>query len=148
MDRATELRRFGYTRTPAKTRSSSPGPNSSQNPRRIVLAFQDFLRCVLDFQLRNHEAFLGHFVRVFRLTDTNSDGFITTDEFYDMYRQLRMDGRDEAQLSASEIDDLNDDFGAILSVVDPHSSNRITFSFAAANLSRIGARLPSAPDSN
>jgi Ca2+-binding EF-hand superfamily protein len=145
MDRATELRRFGYTRTPAKTRSSSPSPTDS---RRVVLAFQDFLRCVLDFQLRNHEAFLGRFVRIFRLADANSDGFVTTDEFYNMYTQLRMDGRDESQLNASELDDLNDDFNAILSIVDPHSSNRITFSFAAANLSRIGARLPAAPSSN
>jgi hypothetical protein len=43
------------------------------------LKFITFLKCVLDFQLREHEKFLQFFVRRFKEIDTDRDGILNED---------------------------------------------------------------------
>ena len=45
------------------------------------LKFAVFLKCVLDFQLKEHEKFLGYFVNVFKRFDSDRDGILTEVEF-------------------------------------------------------------------
>ena len=45
------------------------------------LKFAVFLKCVLDFQLKEHEKFLGYFVNVFKRVDSDRDGILTEVEF-------------------------------------------------------------------
>lgn len=40
------------------------------------LKFSQFLKCVLDFQLKNHERLLKPLVRSFKTKDRDSDGII------------------------------------------------------------------------
>lgn len=54
--------------------------NSSQNMSEASkLKFAVFLKCVLDFQLKEHEKFLGHFTQMFKRVDIDRDGILNED---------------------------------------------------------------------
>ena len=40
------------------------------------LKFAVFLKCVLDFQLKEHEKFLAYFVLLFKKVDSDRDGIL------------------------------------------------------------------------
>lgn len=52
------------------------------------LKFSQFMKCVLDFQLKNHEKLLKPLVLCFKKRDSDSDGVINEDEFIDIIQEL------------------------------------------------------------
>lgn len=52
------------------------------------LKFSYFLKCVLDFQLKNHEKLLKPLVRSFKNKDSDSDGIIDEEEFIEIVQDL------------------------------------------------------------
>ena len=52
------------------------------------LKFHVFMKCVLDFQLREHEKFLGHFIAMFKRVDQDKDGVINEVQFRDLMFSL------------------------------------------------------------
>jgi len=79
------------------------------------LAFVDFLKVLLDFQLKGHEKFLLKFMKLFRQFDKDKNGVINEEEF----RQLII--ATDPKKNDSEIQDL-------LNMVDPHNNQQISFS--------------------
>lgn len=63
-----------------RTQVSRAVMNNSQNMTEASkLKFAVFLKCVLDFQLKEHEKFLGHFTQMFKRVDNDRDGIINED---------------------------------------------------------------------
>ena len=96
--------------------------NQMGNPEASKLKFAVFLKCVLDFQLREHEKFLGFFVQVFKGADVDRDGILNENEFRSMMMNLGFNQ-----------DGLGSDFQArriekFLQDIDPYSNQKITFS--------------------
>jgi hypothetical protein len=79
------------------------------------LAFTEFLKVLLDFQLKGHEKFLLKFMKLFRQFDKDKNGVINEEEF----RQLII--ATDPNKNDGEIQDL-------LNMVDPHNNQQISFS--------------------
>merc|ERR1719305_2125011 len=79
------------------------------------LAFVDFLKVLLDFQLKGHEKFLLKFMKLFRQFDKDKNAVINEEEF----RQLII--ATDPNKTDGEIQDL-------LNLVDPHNNQSISFS--------------------
>jgi Ca2+-binding EF-hand superfamily protein len=58
------------------------------SPEASKLKFGVFLKCVLDFQLKEHEKFLGFFVNMFKRVDTDRDGILNENEFRNLMISL------------------------------------------------------------
>merc|ERR1712166_1650290 len=79
------------------------------------MMFDDFLKILLDFQLKGHEKFLLKFMKLFRQFDKDKNGVINEEEF----RQLII--ATDPNKTDKEIQDL-------LNLVDPHNNQQISFS--------------------
>jgi hypothetical protein len=79
------------------------------------MAYSDFLKVLLDFQLKGHEKFLLKFMKLFRQFDKDKNGVINEEEF----RQLII--ATDPNKTDLEIQDL-------LNLVDPHNNQQISFS--------------------
>lgn len=62
--------------------------NQINNQEASKLKFAVFLKTVLDFQLKEHEKFLGFFVQAFKRTDADRDGILNEAEFHSLMVQL------------------------------------------------------------
>ena len=79
------------------------------------LAFTDFLKILLDFQLKGHEKFLLKFMKLFRQFDKDKNGVINEEEF----RQL---------IIATDPNKTDQEIQDLLNMVDPHNNQQISFS--------------------
>eukprot|EP00743_Colponemidia_sp_Colp-15_P004572 GILK01004929.1.p1 GENE.GILK01004929.1~~GILK01004929.1.p1 ORF type:complete len:534 (+),score=90.15 GILK01004929.1:109-1602(+) len=86
------------------------------------IKYVDFLKILLDFQLRGHERFLQRFLRLFRLVDKDNNGIINEAEF----REL---------LAAMGSDTTEQNVAKLLSIVDPWNNQQITYSECVTFLS-------------
>jgi len=77
--------------------------------------YAEFLKVVLDFQLQEHEKFLGKFTDIFKMVDTDNNGIIDEGQF----RQL---------IGAMGVVEYQEDVEALLSAVDPFNNKQMTYS--------------------
>ena len=54
------------------------------------LMFEEFSKCVLDFQLREHEKFLYKFIVIFKQIDSDNNGVINEEEFIELVKRMRV----------------------------------------------------------
>lgn len=80
------------------------------------LLYSEFLKAVLDFQLKEHEKFLYKFIVAFKQVDTDNNGVVNEDEFSELVKRMKI------------WDDEEQDISYFLQVVDPYNNNEITFS--------------------
>lgn len=80
------------------------------------LLFSEFLKAVLDFQLKEHEKFLCKFIMVFKEVDTDNNGVLNEDEFSELVKRMKI------------CEDEKQEIEYFLQVVDPYNNNEITFS--------------------
>jgi len=94
------------------------------------IMYEDFLKILLDFQLKGHEKFLLKFMKLFRQFDKDKNGVINEEEF----RQLII--ATDPNKTDKEIQDL-------LNLVDPHNNQQISFSecvnFLSSDLVHLSA---------
>ncbi|CAM9490815.1 unnamed protein product, partial [Ectocarpus fasciculatus] len=72
-----EMKKYGYLRSNTKFKKDSS--------KKLMIAYEDFVKCILDFQLETHQKFLSRFVAAFRQVDINLDGVINPEEFHDLF---------------------------------------------------------------
>lgn len=126
-----EMKKYGYLRSNLKIKKP--------NQKKLMIVYSDFVHCILDFQLKNHEKFLSRFVSAFRQVDVNLDGVINPEEFHDLFLDIRFDGMKVGHVPPEQRAEAEETFSTLLNVVDPYQHNRISFSAAASCLSRLGA---------
>lgn len=92
------------------------------------IKFQPFVKCVLDYQLKSHEKYLKPLVQAFRMADRDADGVVNEEEFNGLLSQVSED--------AEEL------LSKFLNIVDPYSTNTITFSQVCKLLSSYPEQEP------
>lgn len=127
-----EMRKYGYLRSNTRLKK--------EQPKRPLIKFDEFVKCILDFQLKNHEKFLERFVSAFRQVDTNLDGILNPEEFHTVFLAIRFEGSALNQIASEQLEEAEETFSALLNIVDPNSFNRISFSAAASCISRLGGK--------
>lgn len=106
------------------------------------LKFGTFLKCVLDFQLREHEKFLGYFISQFKQSDADRDGVLNESQF----RQLMYNvGFNDEQANSFSSDFAPKRIERFLQIIDPYSNQKITFSECVHLLSSEMVMVPN-PD--
>ena len=80
------------------------------------LLFTEFMKAVLDFQLKEHEKFLYKLIMIFKQVDVDNNGVVNEDEFVELLRRMKI------------CKDLDQEASQFLEIVDPHDHGEITFS--------------------
>jgi hypothetical protein len=83
------------------------------------IPYKDFLKVLLDFQLRGHERYLAKFVKLFRQFDTDRNGVLNTIEFRRLFHAINPER-------------IEGDIDYWLSQIDPWNNQQITFSECVA----------------
>jgi hypothetical protein len=99
---------------PAASRSRR-GNRAQEAKEQGKIMYEDFLKILLDFQLKGHEKFLLKFMKLFRQFDKDKNGVIDEVEF----RQL---------ILATDPNKTDDETQDLLNLVDPHNNQQISFS--------------------
>ena len=86
--------------------------------KQYSIKYKDFEKTILDFQLRNHHAFLSRFITLFRAYDPNNFGYINESQFREMVASIDPQRR------------LDTD--KLLEAIDPMEMGVITFSACVA----------------
>ena len=89
---ATESRADNHKKKHSKQKSrsrigSAQSHASYLNPK---IAFATLLDVVLSDQLSEHINFLGKFLELFKIIDTDNDGIIFVDQFIDLYQRMNI----------------------------------------------------------
>jgi len=98
---------------PARGRGRSQ--QAPENKEAVKMAYNDFLKVLLDFQLKGHEKFLLKFMKLFRQFDKDKNGVINEEEF----RQL---------IIATDPNKTDQEIQDLLNLVDPYNNQQISFS--------------------
>lgn len=80
------------------------------------LMFSEFMKAVLDFQLKEHEKFLYKFIVIFKQIDSDNNGVVNEEEFIELIRRMRI------------FKDAENEANKFLEIVDPYDHGEITFS--------------------
>lgn len=86
------------------------------------VAYGDFVKVLLDFQLHGHDRFLMRFREIFQSIDIDSDGVLNEEEFRDLVHRVSPTRND-------------DEIAEQLESLDPNREKRITFSDAVSVMS-------------
>jgi Ca2+-binding EF-hand superfamily protein len=109
-------------RREARRGSATTGRDGKGAQEDKSIAYSDFLRILLDFQLEGHERFLARFVRIFKQHDTDRNGVVNEHEF-------------RLVLKAVDPSKTEDEINALLDLIDPHNNQLINFSECVTFLS-------------
>ena len=90
----------------------------------LNILYQDFIKLLLEFQIKLREKYLGGFVDGFKKVDKDKDGMITEDEFKEMMFGFKV-----------EFEDYDDIIEKMLDNLDPFEGNKISFSSCVKILS-------------
>lgn len=88
------------------------------NYESMNILYEDFIKVLLDFQIKLREKYLKPFVKIYKQIDDDNDGIIDEVQFSLMMKSFDIFDHDEAN---QRIDEL-------LEIIDPFNSNRIIFS--------------------
>jgi Ca2+-binding EF-hand superfamily protein len=81
------------------------------------IAFKDFQKIVMDFQIKSRDKYMKNFVLLFRKSDTDNNGIINEEEFFEFLKNLNI------------YDDfLEENAIRLLNIIDPHNHKQIIFS--------------------
>lgn len=141
---ARDVKRLGYSSTTLKISVKDP----SIKPRKemMKLPYPEFIKIVLDFQLRSHQEYLAQCLRLFRKVDADVDGVLNAAEFREFFHVLKQStseaekgyspGVSLARRQQEEEEELHTVFG-LLKALDPFETDRIVFSSAVSCLQKL-----------
>jgi len=80
------------------------------------ISYKDFQKIVLDFQIKSRDRYLKNFVALFRRSDSDNNGIINEEEFFELLKNLNV------------YDDyLEENAIRLLNIIDPHNHKQIIF---------------------
>eukprot|EP00361_Fabrea_salina_P007195 CAMPEP_0202436234 /NCGR_PEP_ID=MMETSP1345-20130828/23719_1 /ASSEMBLY_ACC=CAM_ASM_000843 /TAXON_ID=342563 /ORGANISM="Fabrea Fabrea salina" /LENGTH=648 /DNA_ID=CAMNT_0049049547 /DNA_START=411 /DNA_END=2357 /DNA_ORIENTATION=+ len=101
------------------TRGEALQRREKEKALRGRIAYSDFLKILLDFQLKGHEKFLSEFLTVFREVDQETKGALNEKQFREIVQKMDL-GLEESDLMR------------LLQIIDPYDNQQITFSECVA----------------
>lgn len=116
--KVVELKRYPSELPPVRgklTREENFLRKEREKQGRSRIAFSDFLKILLDFQLKGHEKFLAQFLSLFRRVDRDANGIVDEREFRELVASMGV--------NSSEYEIFR-----LLQSVDPYENQAVTFS--------------------
>lgn len=98
-------------------RSRSREDLQKKEARNTGIAYTEFLKLLLDFQLKAHEKFLQPFIKIFKTIANNKSGVLNENDFISLCKLMKLE---------------EDFIIKLLTVVDPYENQAITFSECVA----------------
>lgn len=83
----------------------------------LKIYFKDFTKIVMDYQIKLRDRYLKNFVIIFKKVDTDNDGILNENEFFQIITNIGYYGND----SESQTERL-------LNIADPFNHQQVTFS--------------------
>jgi Ca2+-binding EF-hand superfamily protein len=90
------------------------------------IAYKEFQKILLDYQIKSRDKYLKNFVYLFKKCDTDNNGIINEEEFVNLLVSMRV--YEEAIQENSE---------RLLTIVDPYNNKQITFSECVSLFSMV-----------
>jgi Ca2+-binding EF-hand superfamily protein len=101
--------------------------------------FSEFLKTIMDFQLKEHERFLSKFIVLFRNIDVDRNGVLDEQEFRALIKSMRI--LDRIKFVDNKNDSTNkteeESIEEFLRILDPYTNQRITFTEVVRFLSSV-----------
>lgn len=91
--------------------------NLNKIPEDYKILYKDFVKHILDFQIKLRDKYLSNFVFIFKRIDLDNNGIIEEDEFYKLIYGLGYYG-DESENQSIRL----------LNISDPYNNKQLTFS--------------------
>jgi hypothetical protein len=138
-----DVKRLGYSSTTLKI--SVKDPNVKSKKEMLKLPYLEFIKIVLDFQLRSHQEYLAQCLKLFRQVDADVDGVLNAAEFREFFHNLKRSSEEErgfspgvnlVQRQKQEEEELQIVFG-LLKNLDPFETDRIVYSSAVSCLQKL-----------
>ncbi len=98
----------------------------SRQREEFKIAFKDFQKILLDYQIKTREKYLKNFVYLFKKCDFDNNGIINEEEFVHL---VEMTGHFKFKV--------NDNAMRLLTIVDPYNNKQITFSESVSLFSMV-----------
>ena len=86
--------------------------------------FKDLLFWICEYQIRQHEKYLNRFISLFKSADSDRDGIINEEKFKYLIKEMKIIPPSIAMYD----DKVNEEIERLLVMIDPHKTQRITFS--------------------
>ena len=102
--------------------------NLSRQKEEFKIAYKDFQKILLDYQIKSRDKYLKNFVRIFKKCDNDNNGIINEDEFIQLLSYMSVYGELIEENSVR-----------LLSVVDPYNNKQITFSECVSLFSMVSS---------
>jgi Ca2+-binding EF-hand superfamily protein len=80
----------------------------------------EFIKGILDFQLQEHERFLGEFNQLFKQVDLDHNGVVNEDEFKELIVSMNV--------VVANPNGTNGEIDTLLRVIDPFNNQQMTYS--------------------
>jgi hypothetical protein len=104
--------------------------NLSRQKEEFKIAYKDFQKILLDYQIKSRDKYLKNFVYIFKKSDNDNNGIINEDEFIQLLTFMGVYG-----------DMIEENSIRLLSVVDPYNNKQITFSECVSLFSMVSFNL-------
>jgi hypothetical protein len=91
--------------------------NLSKVKEEYKVLYHDFVKCVLDFQIRLRDKYLKNFTTLFRSVDKDNNGIVNEEEFVELI----------AVMNVYPKSTLNENCNRLLNMVDPFNNKQITY---------------------
>lgn len=111
-----------------KRRNSSLQGKAQQLPQHHKAQFSCLVDTILDFQLSEHERFLGKFLMLFQCIDTDNDGILTDDEFVELYDKMNNIDQTNQLQNGDDKEKFEQEISQFLDILDPYQCDKITLS--------------------
>lgn len=100
--------------------------NMSKLKEEFKIAYKDFQKILLDYQIKSRDKYLRNFVYLFKKCDMDNNGIINEEEFVNLLASMSVYG-----------DMLEDNSIRLLTIVDPYNNKQITFSECVSLFSMV-----------
>lgn len=91
--------------------------NLSKIKEEFKITYSDFMKCVLDFQIRLRDKYLKNFTNLFRTIDRDNNGIVNEEEFVDLINLMNVYPKSSFAENCNRL----------LNTVDPFNNKQITY---------------------
>jgi len=89
----------------------------ANNKEEFKIAYKEFQKILLDFQIKSREKYIKNFLNLFKKVDTDNNGIISEEEFIRLTMSMNVYNSN-----------INENIMRLLNIIDPANNKQITFS--------------------
>ena len=97
----------------------------SRSKEEFKIAYKDFQKILLDYQIKSRDKYLRNFVQIFKKCDADNNGILNEDEFVKLLSNIGI------------YQEIEENALRLLTVIDPYNNKQITFSECVSLFSMV-----------